>query len=223
MSAILTSREKESFKLAANQVFVTVRSKAPKGQTQEFEGQFHRYTIAEKFDSPTLRSIAINEIWSIIEDKIFNETRAEILKEFLAKNPNAKEIPSFSLSLDAVVKALRGEAEAKIGKLSEALITAWAKSSGLEDALISYRLSTLGENPSEAQVEQQAQKVAAAISLLTPLSGSSYKGDLKRLESVKKILSYCPNQEDALYIRLIERIELLSKKEEKQEDVAQDF
>ena len=221
MSAILSTKERATYQLAAGQVFVTHKSKAPTGVTQQYEGEFSKHVIAEKFDSATLRQIAIHEIWPIVEDLVFHQTRAALLKEFITKNKNAKEIPGFALSLNNVIRALRSDAEQKVGKLSEALITQWAKESGLEDALMDRRMQALGESYTDEQLALEARKVQGAIAHIAALSGAAYKNKIDALDMCTKLLSYAP--EHAMKDRLLERVETLKQVEKAQDFSENDF
>ena len=217
MSQIISTREQESFIPGTGHSYVTASFRAPNGVEQTIPGEFDRHCVVEDFDDSELKNLVFGVLWQVTKKKIFDETRAEILKEFIVAQRKAgvkepKEINQFALTLNAVRLRLLDAQEQKVGKLSAESIQKWAKTSGLEDALTEVQLTKLdpAHLDSEPHRAMVAAQVAGAIKLLTMLSGQALAEDKPRLDKALRVLGYCPVEGDTFAARLAARIKELS-------------
>jgi hypothetical protein len=211
MTTIFSTREKESFIPGQGMTYVTARFSAPKGQEQAYPGEFSRHVILESFDEGAMRDLANGPLWAVVKERIFQETREGMLKEFIIvgrkkSGADPKEVNPFSLSLDRVKAALLETETQRVGKLTAESITKWAQSSGLLAALEDFQYSRLSDPENEAELTMATAKVKAGINLIAALAAQQLAEDKPRLAQCERILGYCPDSQDAFMLRLAARV-----------------
>ena len=208
MSQIISTREKEAFKLGAGQQWVTASFRAPNGTEQSIAGEYDRHVIAEAWQDSELQRAALGILWPHIKDSFFTAGRAAILKNHIISRRKAgdkepRDISPFDISLNAFI--------GQFMELSKEGVTKWISSSGLEEALTQAQVERLTPEQlnSESHIDMVAAKVQGAKNLILSLLGQGLAEDKPRLLQAERILGYCPNSEDFMLAKLKARIEEL--------------
>ena len=210
MSQIISTREKEAFKLASGQSWVTASFRAPNGTEQTIAGEYDRHVIAESWTDGEMQRAAVGILWPHIKKVVFEEGRAAILKEHIVARRKAgdkepRDISPFSLNFNAFLSSFL--------ELSKKGVESWFSSSGMEEALTQAQVSLLSPEQldSESHLAMVAARVEGAKNLLLSLLGQGLAEDKPRLAQATRILGYCPNDGDIMKGRLMDRIKELAE------------